>query len=233
MGGVPCGQVVCYRRFRGLHSRGFKRDLCRPCHRAYSPKRCGGYFERAFAAWLRENPEFAPLRSFEMQAIGGQVDQYIAHGGVYGRQCERWFEEAITDKPRATVVIMPVTGLLPGVGPYGEDKPNCSLKKLLIEVSLKVSVRWLIFVTDYTKHLPSRAKKGVYGLPVFTVQAEWQQLLTNHSTRIRIITTPHPQVRGQTRSQPFLRRASHLRLPFQSKEKNTMPLPVPLQIKHG
>jgi len=153
----------------------------------------------------RENPQFAP--SFhEMLAIGGHVDDLIAHGGVSGPKCQEQFEKAIQKDPGATVVIMPVSGLLPDPGPHGLDDATCKLKEMLIRVSLGANVRALIFVTDYTKHLPSRMSS--YGRPLFNRRGEWAQLLRDHRDRIRIVTAPPPELRRQTTLQPLVRQVS-------------------------
>jgi len=139
----------------------------------------------------RENPEFAP-KFKEMIAIGGHVDD-SDHGGAFGNKCEEDFEQAIKRLPGATTVIMPVTGLLPDSGPYGGDDSTRKLKLRLIEVSLGANVRSLIFVTDYTKHLPSKRRE--YGQPVFNRAERWQQVVKDHSEIISIVTAPPPEIR--------------------------------------
>jgi hypothetical protein len=144
-----------------------------------------------------------------MEAIGGHVDDHITHGGVSGPKCLDQFETAITKMPAATVVIMPVTGFLPDEGPFGLDTPTRTVKEHLITASLSANVRALIFITDYTKHLPS--KKGKYGCPVFNQPGKWQSLLGAHRERIQIVTAPPPELRKRMANgeldQPLLRKA--------------------------
>jgi len=164
----------------------------------------------------RENPQFAP--SFrEMHAIGGHVDDVIAHGGVSGPKCQEQFETAIQKDPGTTVVIMPVSGLLPDSGPYGLDDATCRLKEKLIRAGLEANIRALIFVTDYTKHIPSR--KSTYGRPLFNRPGEWAQLLRDHQNRIRIVTAPPPELRRQTTLQPLLRPVSSAQFVLPKEER--------------
>lgn len=164
----------------------------------------------------RDNTLLSP-RFQEMQAIGGHVDDFVVHGGVSGVKCEEQFEGAIKRDPGATVVIMPVTGLLPEDGPYGEDAATRHLKEKLINVSLNENVRALVFITDYTKHFPSMKKK--YGQPVFANKQRWQQILRDFRDRISIISVPPPTLRTQMGAlgQPLMRQFS-----------NTQPYEIPI-----
>jgi len=154
----------------------------------------------------RENTKFA-MNLTEMKAIGGHVDDLLAHGGVSGTDCEKQFEEAIAVNPKASVLIMPITGLLSVEGPYGLDQATCNLKRKLIQFSLQQNIRSLVFVTDWTKHLnPSTAKANYdakYGDPIFNVPSEWQQIVNNHKQRIWIITVPPPTIRELIREKRY------------------------------
>jgi hypothetical protein len=145
----------------------------------------------------RDNPTVA-AKFREVNAIGGQVDfvddDGPGHGGVFGPTAQQQFQDAILSEPRATVVIMSVSGLLPKEGPYALDGDSVGAKHDIIHNSLSKdrNVRALVFVSDYTKHLPS--KEADYGVPIFTPKA-WLKMLDDHAQQIAIVTSPPPALR--------------------------------------
>lgn len=141
----------------------------------------------------RDNRQLAS-RLKEMKTIGGIVDEFIVHGGVAGMGCEEQFESAIKHNPGATVVIMAVTALLPEQGPFGMDAATCALKRKMIKATIDANVRSLVFITDYSKHLPSRIR--FQDSPVFENQ-EWQAMLREKRGKIWIVTTPPPRLRAR------------------------------------
>ena len=143
---------------------------------------------------VRDNAELAD-RFANIHAIGGQVDDLTVHGGVAGVEAEQQFDTAIRIDPGVTHVIMAVTGLLPNEGPYGMDAATIAVKAKMIRATLEANVRSLIFVTDYSKHLPSR--RQVYGTPIFARRQDWEDLLHENRERIWIVTAPPPNLRAR------------------------------------
>lgn len=156
------------------------------------------------AALYREysdNPAVAKsLNHFHL--IGGRIDMSHEvcrsdHGGAFGTEAERGYETAITDNPTATVVIMPVSGLLPEDGPYATDDFVRQLKYAIIRAGLygPRRVREFVFIADYSKHLDLRKSVESYGAPVMD-RAEWQRLLRDNQERISLVTFPPPAIRA-------------------------------------
>lgn len=98
----------------------------------------------------------------------------------------------IQEEPPATVVIVPVAGMLPHEGPFDVDANMGALKRTLIEEGLQGKVRKVVFIGDYTKHLAS--KQGQYGPPVYPAHL-WRKMFDTHRERIAIVTTPPPALR--------------------------------------
>ncbi len=141
----------------------------------------------------RDNP--AVVRRFrQVDVVGGFIDdqKYSGHGGVFGTICEAQFHTAITEDPGATIVIIPVNGLLPKDGPFAEDGDAMKFKLSTIRDSLASNVRQLIFVADHSKHLDTH--QSIYGLPIFR-KDEWRRMLEKHLEIIAIVTSPPPDMR--------------------------------------
>jgi len=137
------------------------------------------------------NPAFAnALGGFYL--IGGRADHTT--GGSFEDHAYHAYETAIQDKPEATVVIIPVRGILPDVGPYGMEDQTRMLKKVIIDLSVgkqaRRKVRQLVFIADYSKHRKSDCDK--YGLPILDGRSEWRELLETNHDRISLVTAPPP-----------------------------------------
>lgn len=145
-----------------------------------------------------DNPALA--KSFKgFYVIGGLSDkdpdvQRSEYGGVFGPDAQTGYETAITERPTATVVIMPVSGLLPQDGPYATEEFIRNLKYAIIRSSLdaKVKVREFVFIADYSKHLPSDAES--YGAPILE-REDWSRILTQNKRRMSLVTVPPPILR--------------------------------------
>jgi hypothetical protein len=145
------------------------------------------------AALIREyqdNPTLAP-RFQEFRVIGGVADG--DHGGVHDEAAEQHFVEAIGREPGTTIVIVTVSGLLAQSGPH-VDGPMLRVKQRIIRESLvNRGVRELVFVADYSKHVPA-ADHQDFGAPLFGA-TDWQQIVKEHRSRICIVTAPPPALR--------------------------------------
>lgn len=145
-----------------------------------------------------DNPALA--KSFkDFYAIGGLADKDSSlsrseHGGYFGPDAQYAYEIAIKDRPAATVVIMPVSGLLHRDGPYATDDFIRALKYSIIRASLtdERRVREFVFIADYSKHLPQNVDS--YGAPVVE-REEWAKLLKQNQGRISVVTAPPPSLR--------------------------------------
>lgn len=149
-----------------------------------------------FIREYRDNPSIA--KSFNsVTTVGGEIDydhnkELSDHGGVYGMECQRIYGEAIKQDPGATIVVMPVTGILPGLGPYSADGASQGEKKSILEQSFAADVRLVIFVADFTKHREDAVRD--YGVPIFR-QRSWERLVQDNTDRIKLVTCPPPKLR--------------------------------------
>jgi len=138
-----------------------------------------------------DNPALA-ARFRNFLVIGG--DEHVIHGGVFGRSANAQYIEAIGGDPGATVVVMPVNGLLAKEGPYAWDGDARSLKESILAAS-SGRVLKIVFIADYSKHLRSKAQQGEYRAPMYT-QAAWHKLVNDNRGIISIVTTPPPRLRN-------------------------------------
>ncbi|MDY0168825.1 MAG: hypothetical protein RBS80_19930 [Thermoguttaceae bacterium] len=144
------------------------------------------------------NPALA--RSFsDFHVIGGLADldrdrRLPENGGMFGLQSEETYKRAIQDRPQATVIVMPVTGLLPEEGPFALAEETGALKLSIIRDGLDSGVRELVFVADYSKHLESELRSDRYGKPIMRPRA-WRELLEQEQGRISLTTAPPAQLR--------------------------------------
>ena len=150
------------------------------------------------------NPAFSDALD-HFYLIGGKADRCepraeragafkrSENGGTFDLPAHKAYEEAILADPAATVVVMPVSGILPEEGPYGLEDQTRRLKEVIIKSGLRHGIRQLVFIADYTKH--RRADKNKYGLPVLNTPAEWDALLQDHHARISLVTVPPPDMR--------------------------------------
>lgn len=141
------------------------------------------------------NPALARALS-GFQFVGGCVD--ADQGGAFGHDVQVAYNSAIQMKPRATVVVMSVSGFLPDFGPYATQGNVAALKHSIIEDSIgpdvKEPVQELVFVTDHSKHLSKKAAQ--YGVPIFG-QEKWQKLVEDNRQRISVVTVPPPIIRDE------------------------------------
>jgi hypothetical protein len=150
----------------------------------------------AFIREYRDNPKIAQTIKL-VTAIGGEVDYdhrkgLSDHGGVFGLDCQHRYIQAIRDAPGATIVVMPVTGILPDDGPYAADGPSHGEKLSILKESFAANVRLVIFVADYSKHLGT--KRQDYGVPIFS-KAAWKEKVQAHSDQVVLVTCPPPKLR--------------------------------------
>jgi hypothetical protein len=147
-----------------------------------------------------DNPALAnSFRDFHV--IGGCADLDREHhrserAGVFGFACQQAYKQAITTDPRATVVVMPVSGMLPDDGPYALDGESGGLKRSIILDSIgdaaEEKVREIIFVTDYSKHMRDESER--YGSPIFE-RGTWRNMLERNHDRITLVAAPPPLMR--------------------------------------
>jgi hypothetical protein len=170
------------------------------------------------------NPAFSnALDNFYL--VGGKADHRPArhiqarpafnacqNGGLFNATAREAYEQAITDRPEATVVIMPVSGILPNEGPYGLDAHTRELKRFVINCSVRHGVRKLVFVADYTKHCVNERNQNKYGLPVLNAPSDWNTLLEEHHDRIALVTAPPPAMRDLFRGAPPIHPAERLNI---------------------
>ncbi len=137
-----------------------------------------------------ENPAFrANLLEFEL--MGGLVS--AEHRGAGGLVAKRDYKAFFSDgDPRATVVVMGVTGLLADEGPYAPDAKSASIRYDLLDAALAKGVRHIIFLSDFSKMLPS--KRRDYGVAVLP-RDRWHELLAANDGRMFIVTSPPPHLR--------------------------------------
>lgn len=150
----------------------------------------------AFIREYRDNPTIAQTIKL-VTTIGGEIDYdhrkgLSEHGGVFGFECQKQYIQAIRDAPGATIVVMPVTGILPDEGPYAADGPSQGEKDSIITESFRANVRLVIFVADYSKHLGSKRKH--YGVPIFPKRV-WKEKVEANSDRVALVTCPPPKLR--------------------------------------
>lgn len=157
------------------------------------------------------NPALA--RSFaDFHVVGGLADldrdRHVSdNGGMFGLQSEGAYKFAITVRPAATVVIMPVSGFLPEEGPFALTEDTRALKLSIIRDSLDSQVRELVFVCDYSKHLETKMKGDCYGTPIMPPKM-WRELLEKHRGRVSLVTSPPSQLRASLVHSPIIHPAT-------------------------
>ena len=151
------------------------------------------------------NPAFSnALEDFYL--IGGKADHRAPHdapagpaykacqnGGMFDEPAHQAYEKGIMKNPQATVVVMPVSGILPEEGPYGLEDQTRQLNRSIIDSSVKQRVRQLVFIADHSKHREDDRSK--YGLPIMNTPGDWHAFLDEHHDRISLVTASPPAMR--------------------------------------
>jgi len=143
----------------------------------------------------RDNPAVA-RRFRKVCVVGGEVDYDMElnrseHDGVHGDLCKE-LDKALKTHPPATVVVITGSFLSANAGP-ATIGPTASLKANIIREALKIGVRKVVFVADYTKHI--RMQGRIAGNQVFSSD-EWHAVVANNKERIHIVTSPPPALRA-------------------------------------
>jgi len=129
--------------------------------------------------------------------VGGRADFDVSthapdHAGVYGHDAQQQFESDMERDPGATTLVVPCSGILPDEGPLATSGDVQGLKNSVIRSAMEIGVHQIIFIVDYSKMLPTHIKD--YGVAVFAA-SNWKKLITEHGSRISIVTTPPPALR--------------------------------------
>ncbi|WP_417385527.1 hypothetical protein [Gimesia sp.] len=152
---------------------------------------------------MRDNPCVARAFHRGFTVIGGEADfdassRCAQHGGCFEVDAQKQFECAISNNPKATVVVISVNGLLPDDGPFSKDGDTYGVKKQIIDSAIEANVREIVFVADYTKHQQNNREQ--YGIPIYATPRDWRSTVENNYERISIVTAPPPEIRNHMNS---------------------------------
>lgn len=104
------------------------------------------------------------------------------------------FERAVED-PGATVIVSPVSGLLPAVGPFAPTAESERARFELLDYVLddRSNLREIAFIADWTKH--SNTKRDDYGFPIMNPESRWRNAIERNRSRLSFITCPPAELR--------------------------------------